>query len=96
LTSFRNGTHSALIAVLSSQRKARKLTLRTVAARMPRHLRWDHTTLSKIEKGRRNISFVEVRELARILETKLETLDVAVEAMENARYQVVRGGRRKH
>ena len=94
MTSFRNVTHTALIAVLSSQRKALKLTLRTVAARMPKYLAWDHTTLAKIENGRRNVSFVEVRELAKILDTNLATLDLAIEALENADYQASRGTRR--
>jgi transcriptional regulator with XRE-family HTH domain len=95
LTSFRNGTHAALIAVLSSQRKALKLTLRTVAARMPRHLAWDHTTLAKVENGRRNISWVEARELAKILETNLAGLDLAVAALENANYVATSAPRRK-
>ena len=84
MTSFRNGTHVALLAVLKSQRKAQKLTLRTVAARMPTYLGWDHTTLVKVEKGRRNVSFVETRELARVLGTNLAALEVAVEALESA------------
>jgi hypothetical protein len=88
MTSFRNGTHAALIAVLISQRKALKLTLRTVAGRMPKYLGWDHTTLVKVEKGRRNVSFVEARELARILGTNLAGLELAVEALESAKNQV--------
>ena len=95
MTSFRNGTHAALIAVLSSQRKALKLTLRTVAARMPKHLGWDHTTLAKIESGRRNISFVEARALASILETNIAGLDLAIEALENANYVATSAPRRK-
>jgi transcriptional regulator with XRE-family HTH domain len=87
MTSFRNGTHAALIAVLISQRKALKLTLRTVAGRMPKYLGWDHTTLVKVEKGRRNVSFVEARELARILGTNLAGLELAVEALESANDQ---------
>jgi transcriptional regulator with XRE-family HTH domain len=86
MTTFRNGTHAALIAVLNSQRKVLKLTLRTVAARMPKHLGWDHTTLAKIESGRRNISFVEARALAKILETNVAGVDLAIEALENANY----------
>jgi transcriptional regulator with XRE-family HTH domain len=96
LTTFRNGTHAALLAVLISQRKARKLTVRSVAARMPEHLGWDHTTLVKVETGRRNISFVEARELARILGTNLSGLELAVEALESANYDATRGrGRRR-
>lgn len=86
MATFRNGTHAALLAVLISQRKALKLTVRAVAARMPEHLGWDHTTLVKIEKGRRNVSFVEAHELARILQTNLAGLALAVEALENANY----------
>lgn len=95
MTSFRNGTHAAFIAVLISQRKALKLTLRTVAARMPRYLGWDHTTLAKIEKGRRNVSFVESRALARALETNIAAIDVAVEALENANDQATSGKPRR-
>ena len=95
MTTFRNGTHAALLAVLISQRKALKLTVRTVAARMPEYLGWDHTTLVKVETGRRNISFVEARELARILQTNLAGLDLAVEALENAGYEATRGRRKK-
>jgi transcriptional regulator with XRE-family HTH domain len=86
MTTFRNTTHAALIAVLSSQRKGLKLTVRSVAARMPKHLGWDHTTLVKIEKGRRNISFVETRELAPILELNIATIDLSMEALENANF----------
>ena len=91
MTSFRNGTHAALVAVLISQRRALKLTLRAVASRMPKYLGWDHTTLVKVEKGRRNVSFVEARELARILGTNLAGLEVAVEALEGAQDQATRG-----
>jgi hypothetical protein len=65
------------------------------AARMPEHLGWDHTTLVKVETGRRNISFVEARELARILETNLAGLDLAVEALESANYVVTSARRKK-
>jgi hypothetical protein len=47
------------IPLLVSIRLTLKLTVRTVAARMPGHLGWDPKTLVKIEIGRRNISFVE-------------------------------------
>jgi transcriptional regulator with XRE-family HTH domain len=95
MTSFRNGTHAALLAVLISQRKALNLTLRTVASRMPKYLGWDHTTLVKVEKGRRNVSFVEARELARILGTNLAGLEVAVEALENANREATGGKSRR-
>ena len=89
MTTFRNGTHAALLAVLISQRKALKLTVRSVAARMPEHLGSDHTTLVKVETGRRNISFVEARELARILGTNLSGLELAVEALQSANYAAI-------
>lgn len=95
MTSFRNGTHAALVAVLISQRKALKLTLRAVAARMPKYLGWDHTTLAKIEKGRRNVSFVEARELARVLGTNLAGLELAVDALESASDQATSGKSRR-
>ena len=87
MTTIRNGTHAALIALLSSQRKALKKTTRKVAAEMPKHLGWDHTTLSKVEMGRRNISFVETRALASILELNVATIDLSIEALENANFK---------
>jgi transcriptional regulator with XRE-family HTH domain len=81
--------------VLNSQRKALKLTLRTVAARMPKHLGWDHTTLVKVETGRRNISFVEARALAAILDTNVAGLDLAIKALENANYVATSAPHRK-
>lgn len=95
MTTFRNGTHAALLAVLISQRRALKLTLRAVAARMPKYLGWDHTTLVKVEKGRRNVSFVEARELARILQTNLAGLELAVDALESANEQATGGKSRR-
>jgi hypothetical protein len=59
------------------------------------HGSWDHTTLSKVENGLRDISFVEARELAGILETNLAGLDLAVEALENANFEAARRTRRK-
>ena len=95
MTTFRNETHAALVAVLISQRKTLKLTVRAVAARMPDYLGWDHTTLVKVEKGRRNVSFVEARALAAILETNLAGLDVAVEALQSASHLAISAPRRK-
>ncbi len=86
MTSFRNGTHAALIAVLSSRRKELNLRIRTVVARLPKHLGWDPETLTRVESGSRNVSFVEARELAKVLDTNLAGLDLAVEALENANY----------
>jgi hypothetical protein len=55
---------------------------------MPKYPGWDHTTLVKVEKGRRNVSFVEARELAQILGTNLAGLELAVDALESASDQV--------
>jgi hypothetical protein len=95
LTTFRNGTCAALLAGLITQRKSLKLTVRTVAARMPKHFGWNHTTLVKVESGRRNISFAEARELVRILQTNLAGLELAVEALENALTTKQRGAAAK-
>ena len=53
---------------------------------MPKHLGWDHTTVTKVERGRRNISFVETRALAPILELNVATIDLSIEALENANF----------
>ena len=62
---------------------------------MPKYLGWDHTTLAKIEKGRRNVSFVEARELARVLGTNLAGLELAVDALESASHEATSGKPRR-
>jgi len=86
MTTFRNETHAALIALLESHRKSLKLTMKQVAAQMPDYFGWDHTTVAKIAKGRRNISFVETRALAEVYETNIASIDLAIEALQNANY----------
>lgn len=56
---------------------------------------WDHTTLAKIERGRRNVSFVEARELARALGTNLAGHELAVDALESAQDHATAGKARR-
>ena len=78
---FKTQAYFALVEALISQRKARKLTLRKVVALMPEWLEWDHSTLHKIEKGKRDISFVEVQALAIVLGTTVAELDAQAAAL---------------
>lgn len=55
----------------------------------------NHTTFAKIEKGRRDVSFVESRELARIHGTNLAGLELAIDALESANDQATSGKSRR-
>jgi hypothetical protein len=90
MAGFRTQAYFALVEALISQRRARKLALRKVVALMPEWLEWDHSTLHKIEKGKRDISFVEARALAIVLGTTIAELDAQATALIAAlRNQVV-------
>ena len=80
---------------MTSMKRIAGGSLTALAGRMPKYLGWDHTTLVKVEKGRRNVSFVEARELARILGTNLAGLELAVDALESANDQATVGKARR-
>jgi len=91
MASFRNGAYDAVVEALITQRRALKgMTLRKVAKLLPEWLGFDWTTLHKIEKKRRDVSFVEVQELAKVLGTTVADLDRKAAAIAAARGNQVR------
>jgi len=56
-----------------------------VASRLPDWLGFDYRTVHKIEKKRRDVSFVEVQELAKALETTVAAVDRQSKAIAVAR-----------
>lgn len=84
MASFRTGAYDAFVAVLISQRNSLNLSQTDVARALPKWLGFDFTTVNKIEHRRRNVSFVEARELAKVLKTTLGDLDQQAQAVEQA------------
>ncbi|MDB5608810.1 MAG: hypothetical protein JWP25_5710, partial [Bradyrhizobium sp.] len=93
MTTFRSNAYDALVAVLISQRKAKGLSQIDVANALPKWLGFDSTTVNNIEHGRRNVSFVEAREIAKVLRITIAALDSQAKAVEqalNSSYRSVR------
>lgn len=62
--------HRAIMTVLTASRREANLTQRELADRLPAWLGWDHSTVAKVESGRRRLDLVEFMEIAKAL--KLE------------------------
>ena len=70
LTSAWRTRNRAIVTVLTASRREANLTQRDLAERLPKWLGWDHTTIAKVESGRRRLDLVEFMEIAKAL--KLE------------------------
>jgi transcriptional regulator with XRE-family HTH domain len=92
---FRNGAYDALVEALKARRGALGLSQIAVAAAMPKWLGFDHTMLNKIEHKTRNVSFIEARELARVLRTTVAELDATAAELEAGRSHPVTTARGK-
>jgi transcriptional regulator with XRE-family HTH domain len=95
MASFRPETHKTLVSLLIEQRKAKKLSLRKVVSRLPEWMNFQFSTLGKIERGVRDVSYAELREIARVLGTSVAALDVRVDEIEAAKAKAARGTRKK-
>lgn len=73
--SVRTRAHDAVVSVLVAARLKAGLTQRDLADRLPAWLEWLHTTVAKVETGRRNLSFVEVREYAKVVGIDIAKVD---------------------
>lgn len=73
--SVRTRAHDAVVTVLVAAREKAGLTQRDVADRLPAWLEWIYTTVAKVETGRRNLSFVEVREYAKVVGITIAVVD---------------------
>lgn len=73
--SVRTRAHGAVVSVLVAARKKAKVSQREMANLLPGWLEWKYTTVAKIETGRRNLSFVEVREYAKIVGMTIAMVD---------------------
>lgn len=85
MASFRPETHKTLVALLLEQRKTKRLSLRKVVAALPEWMAFEFSTLGKIERLERDISYAELRELAHVLGTTVAELDQQVDAIGRAK-----------
>ena len=92
---FRNGAYDALVEALRARREALGLSQMGVAAALPKWLGLDHTMLNKIEHKTRNVSFIEVRELAKVLRTPVAEIDATAAELEAGRSHPVTVARPK-
>ena len=92
---FRNGAYDALVEALKARREAIGLSQLAVAAAMPKWLGFDHTMLNKIEHKTRNVSHIEVRELAKVLRITVAELDKTAAELERGRSHPVTVARAK-
>lgn len=63
-----------VITVLTASRRTAELTQRDLASRLPDWLQWDHSTVAKVETGRRRLDLVEFMEIAKALKLDPEVL----------------------
>lgn len=73
-SSLWSGRNRAVITVLTASRREAGLTQRELADRLPSWLGWDHSTLAKVETGRRRLDLVEFLEIAKALKLEPEVL----------------------
>ena len=92
----RTRAHNAVVSILVAARLEAGLTQRQLADRLPAWLEWIHTTVAKVEKGRRNLSFVEVREYAKVVGITIAMVDKRAADLAAAhRAPVIRRPKRK-
>lgn len=85
LKSFRPESHKTLVALLRQRRKDRQMTLKEVAAKVPTWMKFDFSKLARIERSVRNVSYAELREIAKALGTDVSTLSAQVEEIIRAK-----------
>jgi len=92
---FRNGAYDALVEALKARREAMGLSQIDVAAALPGWLGLENTMLNKIEHKTRDVSFVEARELAKVLGLDVAKLDAMAVELETGRHLPVTPARAK-
>jgi transcriptional regulator with XRE-family HTH domain len=90
MASFRPDTHKTLATLLRKTRREKRLSLARVASRLPTWMHFDHSKLGRVERGERDVSYAELREIAKAIETTIGDLVNAVEDIIAAKRRVSR------
>lgn len=69
-----SGRRRAIATVITASRREAGLTQRELADRLPAWLKWDHSTLAKVETRRRKLQMEEFYELANAMKLDPELL----------------------
>lgn len=93
MPSFRPDSHKTLIELLKKRRKAKRWSLELVVARLPRWVNFDFSKLARVERGVRDVSYSELREIAIALKTTIGELDDEVDAVLAAKIKAEHGHR---
>lgn len=73
-TSTWRARNRAVVIVIQATRKQESLTQQELVDRLPKWMKWDKSTLAKVETGRRRMDLVEFMELAKALKLTPEEL----------------------
>jgi transcriptional regulator with XRE-family HTH domain len=84
-----------LIQLLREKRKAQRLSLEVVAARMPPWSHFDFSRLGRVERGTRDVTYQELREIAKAIGTSITELVGEVESILAAKSRVDRPRRKR-
>jgi transcriptional regulator with XRE-family HTH domain len=86
MPSFRPDSHKTMAEQLRHRRKVvLRLSLEEAVEQLPKWMGFDFSTLARIERGVRKVSYPELRELAIVLETTVGELDAQVDLVLRAR-----------
>jgi transcriptional regulator with XRE-family HTH domain len=95
MASFRPESHKTLVQRLRALRKEKHWSLEVVAARLPGWMDFDFSKLARVERCVRDVSYAELREIARALETSIAELDAHVNEVLGAKARAGHGRPRK-
>lgn len=86
MPSFRPESHKTMAEQLRHRRKVvLKLSLEEVVEQLPPWMGFDFSTLARLERGVRKVSYPELREIAIVLKTTIGELDAQVDFVLKAR-----------
>jgi transcriptional regulator with XRE-family HTH domain len=91
MPSFRPESHKTLVELLKKRRRAKRWSLKLVVARLPAWVNFDFSKLARIERGVRDVSYAELREIAIALKTTIGDLDDEVDAVLAAKSKAEHG-----
>ena len=79
MPSYRPESHKTLVQLIRKARKAKGLVLETVVKRLPAWMNFDAAKLSRVERGQRDVSYSELREIALAIDSDIRVLVNEVE-----------------
>ena len=88
--SYRSEAHKVLVGLLRQKRKAKHLSLEVAAARMPAWMHFDFSRLARVERGERDLTYQELREIAKVVGSTITEVVCEVETILSTKLRVDR------